>query len=887
MVEVGQPNIWSLGQAHYLLANMRERSRDLGVKVPAPSDLAPSAANATRMSLLRTMVGAEVNYDQVGGVQNALSSQRFDADLTRFTATQNKLDALTAPFTDAVREVSSLTVQLAALPSDKPEFADQRKQLTTQLAAKTAEKDALKAEMDILRQQVTAPSVPSTFKGSLPTTTPSALPDDLTKVLDKLNATVSTPQLNASTTLENYVQMQYEVIAKQLTLLRDEVGPEQRLVFLEMPMSLYSVPKVDDDYVVRLEWKVDRFFGPLTSRATMAAVENEETSHDDNGEEQSQPITLDMLREAEPGRLESQGADSPLAGELSREGWRTADPTKFRVIDIIPRQSALNVNDQHGTQKGFALTAKFLTMFGMGGQVSFQRQRSLYEQFIQQEVYASAYGKGMSNFGWTFGPLPGTTRLAPGVRTTYAILAIPRDALALELKVAAKVYKRNVSPADATVKPVIQSDEGYGAGTYRILVPNERTEGFWVDHVVYTPVAKGNQATMMIEGRYFSPLTGVLVNGVPLKRAVSIAKNESSTANLLSVPAIDPAGEYEYLNPQQLILSFKMDPTYVGTPLITLVTPEKTSAINFFKLDDINFHYKKTSLANVSEVEPMFGDVFGLSGIEVVDDSQTDFVTVDVYGTGLRRGAKFFIGPVALDTRKGEQATQLSPGLYRLKFLRPAEGRALKIKYRNSTRQAVQEGYVTFQQTVVSDYQIVRYEPAAGRGQAMLDLILTVTGQDAAPSIQIDTSDGSVMQGPSALGNHRFRLRILAKRDPVPLTVTGVNGVTRIFDVGLPAPPTINSVVNTTTGKPQGSGAKSAIVTLRGINFGHVVRVLFGSKEATILQADEEVILVNAPTGDEGAVQILLETNVNLRGKLVSNIADFRTAGKAIYTYTQ
>jgi len=121
----------------------------------------------------------------------------------------------------------------------------------------------------------------------------------------------------------------------------------------------------------------------------------------------------------------------------------------------------------------------------------------------------------------------------------------------------------------------------------------------------------------------------------------------------------------------------------------------------------------------------------------------------------------------------------------------------------------------------------------------------------------------------------------------VPLTVTNVNNVTRIFDIGLPEAPSIARVVNTTTGKPEGLGSKAAVVTLHGTNFRHVTRVLFGNKEATILQVDPQVILVNAPTGDEGPVQILLETNVNLRGKNISNIADFRTQGKAIYTYTK
>jgi hypothetical protein len=980
-VEVGQPNIWSLGQAHYLLSNMRERSRELGVKVPVPKELDPSSANGSRVNLLRTVVGADVGIDTVAGLQNSLLSQRFDADLSRFTANQARLDALTVPYTDAVREVANLTVQLAALPADKPEFADQRKQLSAQLAAKTAERDGLKAEMDVLRQAVTSPSAPTTFKGTLPTNGPSPLPDDLKTLFDKFNQNVSTPQLNASTTLENYIQMQYEVIAKQLTLLRDEVGPGQRLVFLEMPMSLYTVPKADDDYVVRLEWDINRFYTTpkeqqctyggdakqeghrygeagfkgkpininvedakleaitdfisdetnvgffidnsardvlVTTKVTnvpwnlvldrlleekglavevndgvlrIARPEVLQKAQQETKKQKAQQDEPKIRKQSEPVTLDTLNASimTPKAfneSETELKCWVKADKKKFRVIDIIPRQSALNVNDQHGTQKGIALTAKFLTLFGLGGQVSFQRQRALYEQFIQQEVYASAYGKGTTGFGWTFGPLPGTKRLAPGVRTTYAVLSVPSDALAMELKVAAKAYKRDVPLDSNKVKTLPLNDEGFGNGMYQLLIPNELTEGFWVDRVTYTPVEKGKQATMLIEGKYFSPLTGILINGIPLKRAVSLAKNESSTANLLLVDAVDPAGEYEYLNPQQLILSFKMDPDYVGTPLITLVTPEKTSAINFFPLDEINFHFYDTSLAEVSEIEPMFSAAFSLGNVEVIDED-ANFVNVYLHGTGFRRGATFTIGSRQLNPASGEESEHISPNLYRLKFQRPGDGKAVTIRYRNTTRQTVQEASVNFHQKVLSNYEIVRYEPAQGRRPAMLELILTVTGQDAAPAVDIQRADGEVLEGPVALGNNRFRLRIAARRDPVPLTVTGVNHVTRIFDIGLPEAPSISRVVNTTTGKPEGPASKAAVVTLHGTNFRHVTRVLFGNKEATILQVDPQVILVNAPPGDEGPVQLLLETNINLRGKTISNVADFRTQGKAIYTYTK
>jgi hypothetical protein len=900
-VEVGQPNIWSLGQAHYLLSDMRQRSSDLGVKAPLSSDLDPTSANGARLNVLRTFFGASADFDGVVGAQNGLNRKKFDTQFSRFETAQAQIDSLLGPYTDAVSKVSNLNAQLAALP-DTAENADKRKQLNAKIAERTAERDRFKAEIDELRKVEKPADVtfsPPTPTGAIPDGSTNKPPDDLKSVFDALAAHGSTPRLDASTALDNYIQMQYEVIAKQLTLLRDEVGPEERLVFLELPMSVYSVPKRDDEYVVRLEWQVSRFFGPnggvadkyskVESRDQDAGEQeaSAQTGVDQEAEDQPRPITLELLNHPElVNDRNFRRYNLSLARDLQKMDWMTADPTKFRVIDIIPRQSALNVNDVHGTQSGFALTAKFLSVFGLGGEVGYQRQRALYEQFLQQEVYASGFGKGMNNFGWTFGPLPGTKRIAPGVRTTYSILAIPRDALAVELKVAAKVYKRDRPPTDVSVKSLPQVNIGQGPGTFQILVPNERTEGFWVDSVAYTSVEKGNPATVIIKGKYFSPLTGVLINGVPLKRAVSIAKNESKSTSLTN--AMDAAGEYEYLNPQQLILSLKMDNKYVGTPLITLVTPEKTGPINFFKLDEINFHYQGRSLAEISDLEPMFTDSFEVATVEVIDDSDPQYVTVYLHGTGLRRNAQIFIGPRPLRNRVGgEEIEFISTGLYRLKFRRPLEGRSVAIRYHHTTRQVAQEKSVTFQQTIVPTYEIVRYEPAARRRLATTDLILTVSGQDSLPTVEIDRRDGELIGPLVALGNQRFRLQIATRRDPVPLSVTGVNGVTRIFDIGLPLVPAIDSVVNSATGKPEGDAAKPAVVTLRGKNFQHVTHAYFGGKEVTILQVDPQVMLISLPPGNEGAVQVLLETNVNLRGKVVSNIADFRTQGKAIYTYVK
>src|SRR6266404_746581 len=205
-VEVGQPNIWSLGQAHYLLAGMRENSRGLGVKVPLPTDLDPYSANGARLNVLRTLLGADADFNGVAGAQNDMIRKKFDTEFSHFSAAQNRIDTIVGPYATAVSEVSDLTVQLAALP-DNPANADRRKQLSAHIARRTAERDELKAELDELRK-TSSPTLGTLTPSPAATGSVTPQPDDLKSVFDAIVKGSSTPRLDASTALDNYVQMQ-------------------------------------------------------------------------------------------------------------------------------------------------------------------------------------------------------------------------------------------------------------------------------------------------------------------------------------------------------------------------------------------------------------------------------------------------------------------------------------------------------------------------------------------------------------------------------------------------------------------------------------------------------------------------------------------------------
>jgi hypothetical protein len=929
---IGRPNIWSLGQAHYLLANLRNTNRDLSITSPT---LNPNSINGARLNVLRTLIGAEAQVSTPQALQNRVAQQQFQSDFSRRQSAIARLDELTSERLQVIREISAIDTALAALGPRPEEENDRvaeterrRQELTQTRAAKATLSEALKAEIDIVKDRANKDVTLSNIKDELPlgdansVSLPSEGLGDIKPLIEKMLEN-GIPNIDASQQLDNYINMQYELIAKQLTLLRDEVSSNERLIFLELPSSLYTVPDRDEDKMVHIEWTITELYrrcrsGVVDTLRPGAARTDAKTLQDlvfdaqravadvlgaRAATSQRRPLTdeyisrfnelrrsdvylnlvahaiyadayerlnEDQQKEDEPrissdhlnllnelGKTGFQGKYTERSATLRAEidkfnslsesdknktkelaemilsypelltiGWAGIENTRttsllmhgselqryaqanreikcigetdqrpdFRVVDIIPRQSALNVNDVHATQKGFALAAKFLTLFGFGAQVSYQRQRTIYDQFINQDVFASGFGKGTDKFGWTIGPVPGTKRLAPGPRTTFAILAIPKDAEKITLQATAAAFSRTKDPSDVRARRILTPNEQ--PVSFDLWVPSEKTDGFFVDSIDYTPVRKGQRVTVFLGGS-FSPLTGVIVDGIPLKRAVAIAKHESDSSTL--PVAADSPGEYEYLNPRQLIISFTLsDDDFVGTPLITLVTPEKSTPINFFasriKINGV----RNVSLQDHSRIEPMFLDSLNITRVEIAPQYLNPAVVAGtliparLVGSGFRRGASICIGnscAVGLRLR--------GPGLYEFRIDKP-DTRVWTFTYR--------------------------------------------LGHEIA-----STSFDTLVDG----------VRIEA--------------------------PTIDSIENPATGRPDGLPSGRYTVVIRGSNLQDVYQVRFGRISGRIRPTRHpNVLLVDVPPGRVGAVEVLL-----LAPEGRSNILDFATPGKAIFKYVK
>jgi hypothetical protein len=776
VVSFGQPNIWSLEQAHYLLARMHMTNIDLQAKALTDDDLDANRITGTRIQIIKQLLEIGAEFDQGKGFENQriVEKERFNDDRRRDLVTSR----------DQLRDDSlRLEIEKNKLISERKTITDpdsaRAKELDAQIEQKTNDQAAMDKRADAKDSEIAKLNEPS---GQISSPTPSTTPFDSKRLpaslleklseeqLKKLAANDKDPRLNATTMLDNSVQMQYEIIAKQLTLLRDEVGPGERLVFLELPQSVYTTPGPGDEkmaqawwhvngytrtdplvrlllemYEVELKWakiedvqafkdratELDRINCPVQAedipkdrqndhifvvfaglkcerqiarnvlldklyreantlfarveqngaRDTSEMVEavrrliqvtqqtrdierqgpkniekegasiNSDLSVKDMGKEsltssatsttqekkrreEIQQLKTDLLKILSdenslknintnaPESLKNLGTASGaefergiefirLDDELARAGDNDIKRRTVRAVDIIPRQSSLNVNDIQSTVKATGILAAFKFLFGFAGQVNFQRQKEQFEQYVHQEMYASGFGKGNRDFGWTFGALPGTNRVAPGVRTTYAALVVPEDAESIILSARGCYFPRK------SYQPLDFEDTGhtdwkdddhfrnYNCGddqTYIVPVPNGgKANSFWVTNIDYQDGKNGNEfTTVSVRGNNFSAQMGVLINGVPLAPTVGLAqptlmpKKNGPNNTLVLQPANNCTtdtticGSYERVDTEQIVFSFKMPNNFVGTPTITLIAPGKSVDLNSLRNITIN-----------------------------------------------------------------------------------------------------------------------------------------------------------------------------------------------------------------------------------------------------------------------------------------------------------
>lgn len=816
VVSAEQPNVWTLEQAHYLLAQMHRRNLDL--KATGLGELDPNEINGLHFDVLKTLLEFGVAFDDAARFNNSLLKTRKTFDADRALRLQKRRDQLADESLALTRDLGRLERELALAKTQ-----EEKENLAAAIKEKTVVKEGIDEEVTRLDNDLKTAGGPS---GDLKATEaeanfdPSKMPktafDDTFKEVTKklIERFNEAPKLNASLRLDNFLQMQYEIISKQLTLLRDEVGPGQRIIFLEMPQSVNATydkankkwaqswwkivgytaqvlkpnlprlsisnttvkPVVDVNAIftvkllsastktVKVNFATDpgtatpgEDYLPQTGTLTFAPGETTHNvtvpvramirDHDETfsvnlsnpvdaslsnaeaigtiqnttptqrrlGEqntrtgEQDDEMRKQQSRQVPTSNTYVEGGRSievvsqtavGKGGVVEKYEFRETAPTRgtrqivddamlaikgkdtaavsfqkldaeaaeandillpenpaVRTIELIPRQSSLNVNDIKIRARSGVLTAVAKTLFGFGARLNYQRQRETFSQFVQQELYSSGFGKGSREFGWTFTPMPGTDRVLSGVRTTYAVLVVPEEAETLVVETTGCVFPRaeyQPTSFSNTAEPQWRGSTSPSLGctphrSFVVPIPGggaSANNEFWVNSLEYVPVKKGERAVLSISGKNFSSQVGVMIDGVPLTQAIGLAQpfvrddSLAGQAATQDLKDLNIRGRIERVDSNQIIAVFERLDGKEGTPVITLTSPGKAKNLNRLSL-------RVNSVLNTTlEESPwIFGTKqgekakFRIDGVEVFRSKSDGKLMAVVTGAGFKNNA--------------------------------------------------------------------------------------------------------------------------------------------------------------------------------------------------------------------------------------------------------
>jgi hypothetical protein len=959
VIDADQPNLWTLEQAHYLLAQMHRRNLDL--KAKRLEDLDPNEIAGLRFDVMRMLVEFGATFNQADLMSNRVLSgnQTFNSERRQQLLTER--DGLR-------RESVNLAGEIEALETEKASTVDKdaQKVLDAKIAAKTNRLARVDKETETLNGELgtlNAPSGQPTATTGGATFDPSKLPKSdfdeafraaAAKQIEKFN---QSPQLNASLRLDNFLQMQYEIISKQLSLLRDELGPGERLVFLELPQTVNAAHHESEKKWAQSWWKITGYTKREPVRAAGVAVASPNpnsppiTTLDDldsiirgtpiqvevippaapplgapvcpaptnypdagfvipaagnpqgpadrypatinvtgvtgtikkvavtlNNLSHTLPDDLDVLLVGPNGqttilisdiggttpavgvnlKLDSEASHSLLdAGPLvsgtfkpsnsgtavdtfrssapagpygtSLSQFKGIDPNgpwslyinddrntqsgtigswnleitlecapsvvapappppapvtyqdtfinldtlpalpapaaphtswqsfrrnvdfidrTVRTVELIPRQSSLNVNDMKLNVKAGALNFVFSSLFGFGAQLKAQRQREQFSQFVQQELYSAAFGKGSREFGWTFTPMPGTDRLHSGVRTTFAVVVVPEEATSLVLESNGCYFPRSEYPPndfadtrrDTWNNPNRTSRNCNGATpkAFVVPIPAARLNGgneFWVNKLDFVPVGKGKRIVVSISGKNFSPQIGVLVDGVPLVHALGLAQpliRDDSAAGRATEDDLkdsDIKGRIERIDSEKIIFSFKMPPDYQGTPVITLIAPGRGHDLNSLPLkinDTPNITLDKFPTKMIGHTGGPSD--FRIDKVQVFRGRTPGMLTAQINGAGFGNAAADLPQVLVNGSSDSTKPKYVSATLLTVEFPIPPDDKVRVTLVSKKGESAESDSIANPASFLsISDVDVVSYDPPTGDDPTS-SLVVKVTG---------------------------------------------------------------------------------------------------------------------------------------------------------------
>lgn len=889
VISIGQPKLWSLSDAQYLVGEARERLKALRVGLPnEPVGLGilnPNEIHLRELNILLQSLGVNVQYDQKAQVENqraldqasrdeatytsnraevrrldALLRERreqleivetqlaeakgkdagvtvrvaaAEAELTRLKARQTEVRALTpaagspeaaerdAELSAVASQIAEVEANLAGLRRDQAEFKAGAAELSER-------QKAIQAEITRLEAQRSAANTDAPTPPSLTTTGPAVGADgqiasanllsELFKdtdmkaaILEQVRKAITTdPKAPYVQQLNNVVDGYLQTISHRLTMLRQSVDPNYDLYFMEATASVEPSKKAKH-HIARARWM---FAGGTIDYDELA-----------QNLPNRQALALRALMTTDRNPRSVQSLLSSLQDKGEDEGARRSvnlDSKPF-VFEMSPGQAAVNIARSEVRESRFRIVGIFKTLIGWGGGVDYQRQRDIFRQFLQQDVFIAAQGKGSSSeFGWDFSPMPGSEYLAPGAYTSYGVIAIPKFWNTI----------RFATKGDWTLKPerggeavpVREITSNASCLAVEELCPHRRIRqdpfsiklpepsDYWIDRLLYDAVPAGEEISVIIMGKGFSQETSVLINNIPLDprwRLIDPTSSDvsySGPRNGASPIAVEPGGgerkvvgSFELMSSDSIAMKFRLPDKFVGIPQITVISPRKSIHINDLRDMKINWDNTPRKLSKIHE--------------EFINGEKQDLVMFQPSGEW-----------------KGSTAEVLRVDDFGFKA-------DIRVRFRGISELGKKQIHVFTE---------------AGKWEAMKDA-------------RLDANEWQVAGVPVVDGFIQYQ-------------VSDENKVVYQSRVSVGLRPRIDRL-----DKSSGPAAGGTEIEITGFNFAHTDKVYFGGAEATVLSRSDKALRVRSPKGSADSKAAIRVVSGALRdGKELAS-----TEADKVFTYAK
>jgi len=373
---VSAPKVWQYERVEALMDGLL---RDVeGISVKDLTLLDPNSANATNLDFLQTMFEASFKYDQAAGIRLRNEQATYDvtsgpqrAQLDDYNLHVAALREQRLRLTTDYFAANNTVNQLEGLKAAGALSSDDEKRLAT-AKANAAE---LKTQLDTVGSMITSAGAPPAISSApMPNSTaapalissPSTFGQFLGGLPDELKKSVvdslKQPNYPATKRLENFMTLLRERLAAQVSVLQDDVVRNA------------------DTQVFLVQFDVG-LYPHKTHKDQMANVE-----------------------------------------------YRIKDCADCTVYSVYPGQSSYNVANFSGSSRRNKLSA-VLGWIGFGLNAQYERQRDQLQSSMVQSVYAAGYHEkvnDVASVGWHYYPAPFEQYVSPGLRSTFALVAMKK-----------------------------------------------------------------------------------------------------------------------------------------------------------------------------------------------------------------------------------------------------------------------------------------------------------------------------------------------------------------------------------------------------------------------------------------------------------------------------